>query len=1327
MKKKFTFLIAVLMLLTTFAIPMGMWGQTRTETTTTYVFTSKSWGAKIGETVANWTCGRAGNELTSGQGIQVTTGVTGANGTSPISFTGITQIVVRYCTNASKGAGTIKVQVGSGTEQSFAVTKPSSGGTSLKNATFTYNTAETGNVKVTVDCTTNSVYIYSVAITTTSGGGSTYTVTYNANGATSGSVPTDANSPYANGATVTVLGNTGSLAKTGHTFNNWNTLANGSGNPYSAGNTFTISSNTTLFAQWTVNTHTITLSGTTTHGTVGGFTNPVAYGTEVTLTYTTLEEYYATYTSSDVTITDGVFTMPDTDVTITVTENELPKYTITYSDGGSETEASYGAGVTLATRPGNATYTFAGWSATNIPSETTTVPTIIPTNVTYHPTSDITLYPVYTRTEGSGFKWVKTVLSDVTEGTYALITTDGHAFNGTISKGHGQTTTNAFSFTNNETTTAPDGVCELTLTILNNTQFKMYNSSNGYLYASAASSGNLAWHNSETSYWELSSSNWVYNANSAYLRSYDNSSFRTYSSSSNGDVLLMAKKVSNTTTYYVSVLSSVSVPSFDPIGQNFSTATLSVTISVSDGCFICYTTDNTDPESSSTAILTDSNSETVTVTGTTTIRALAFDGYNYSSEVSQTYTRVYEVTLSSNGVAGDPIEVTSGQTTTLTAPSNIPVGYNFRGWTATPESPSTLVSTPYGPTSNITLYAVFGQNTYGDFKKVTSDPSDWSGYYLIVYETNNIALDGSLSDLNINKNTIGVTITTVQGVQTISSNATTNASKFTFSAITGGYSIRSASGNYIGRTANSNGFNQHATNAYLNTIAYSSGVTITSSASPKLLCWAQGGNDPTWKIAYYTSNQNAIQLYKQEVISTDGYYTRVYPSNTTATGDINVGTTGPIVIESGSILDMSTYNLTCTDPTKLVIEDGGQLVCSNSVAATVKKTIVNANSKAPKDHWYTISSSVHTGSNDYVTIGAETTVNLTASSYDMFAYDESSHTWLNQKNNGGAAGFDKMNAGQGYMYRNSGNKLSFVGNTNVGAVDMPLSYTSDLDIATLKGFNLIGNPYTHSIAKGSDKAIDNASLSTGCYVLSNSGTWTLITDGNEIKPNQGVLVETSTAVANFQIKDITYVAPSKYNNDNLKFVVENAEYSDAAYAWFDKGIGLTKINHRNDRAPMLYIPQDGHNYAIAIMSDDTKVFGLNFKAATMGQYTLSYKATGEYNYIHVIDRLTGEDVDMLLDDKYTFVATPNDQENRFIVKLGYMPDYSEGNNDIFAYQTGSEILVSGTGELQIFDVTGRQVMTTTINGAESISVPAQGVYIFRLVGNEIKTQKIVVR
>lgn len=78
----------------------------------------------------------------------------------------------------------------------------------------------------------------------------TYTVTYDGNGADSGDVPVDPDSPYDSGDTVTVLGNTGTLVKTGKTFGGWNTAADGTGTAYAAEATFTISANTVLYAVW---------------------------------------------------------------------------------------------------------------------------------------------------------------------------------------------------------------------------------------------------------------------------------------------------------------------------------------------------------------------------------------------------------------------------------------------------------------------------------------------------------------------------------------------------------------------------------------------------------------------------------------------------------------------------------------------------------------------------------------------------------------------------------------------------------------------------------------------------------------------------------------------------------------------------------------------------------------------------------------------------------------------------------------------------------------------------------------------------------------------
>lgn len=96
----------------------------------------------------------------------------------------------------------------------------------------------------------NKCYIDDIQVWNALPGAGALHVTYDGNGKTGGTVPTDASSPYAPSSTVTVLGNTGSLVRTGCTFAGWNTAADGSGTTYAAGETFTISANTTLYAKW---------------------------------------------------------------------------------------------------------------------------------------------------------------------------------------------------------------------------------------------------------------------------------------------------------------------------------------------------------------------------------------------------------------------------------------------------------------------------------------------------------------------------------------------------------------------------------------------------------------------------------------------------------------------------------------------------------------------------------------------------------------------------------------------------------------------------------------------------------------------------------------------------------------------------------------------------------------------------------------------------------------------------------------------------------------------------------------------------------------------
>lgn len=76
-----------------------------------------------------------------------------------------------------------------------------------------------------------------------------FSVTYNGNGSTGGSVPTDGTA-YEENDNVTILGNTGNLVKTGYEFAGWTDNSDGTGTVYSAGDTYSITGNTTFYAKW---------------------------------------------------------------------------------------------------------------------------------------------------------------------------------------------------------------------------------------------------------------------------------------------------------------------------------------------------------------------------------------------------------------------------------------------------------------------------------------------------------------------------------------------------------------------------------------------------------------------------------------------------------------------------------------------------------------------------------------------------------------------------------------------------------------------------------------------------------------------------------------------------------------------------------------------------------------------------------------------------------------------------------------------------------------------------------------------------------------------
>lgn len=368
----------------------------------------------------------------------------------------------------------------------------------------------------------------------------------------------------------------------------------------------------------------------------------------------------------------------------------------------------------------------------------------------------------------------------------------------------------------------------------------------------------------------------------------------------------------------------------------------------------------------------------------------------------------------------------------------------------------------------------------------------------------------------------------------------------------------------------------------------------------------------------------------------------------------------------------------------------------NLYVPTVIEKAIEANK------WYAISSPVHNSGNDETLEGT----NLTTGTHDLFGYTEATGYW------------DKptvLEQGQGYIYRRANDvTLSFVGFANSGDISHDLSYacTNDND---LKGFNLVGNPYPLP-----------ATCGMPCYRLTTTGTWHAELESYNVPVCEAVLVKTN-GTGN-HVSFTTSSAKSATNAPSLAFTVSNDEYEDVAYAILDgqgdaQNSSLPKIGHLEPNAPALSIPVGGKNYAIATLGSNSKSFDMAFSG--IGNYTISIDANANVNYLHLIDKLTGSDIDLLLNNSYSFRAGIGDIASRFVVKL--VPGGDNGNAGNFAFWNGTGWTVEGEGPLYVFDALGRKILSmdvdtqTTINKSQ---LPSTGVYILRL-GE--KTQKIVVK
>lgn len=365
------------------------------------------------------------------------------------------------------------------------------------------------------------------------------------------------------------------------------------------------------------------------------------------------------------------------------------------------------------------------------------------------------------------------------------------------------------------------------------------------------------------------------------------------------------------------------------------------------------------------------------------------------------------------------------------------------------------------------------------------------------------------------------------------------------------------------------------------------------------------------------------------------------------TADENVIVRAAATIPRGSVAVADSIIL--ADDGSLTLADGGQLYThSKNIPITVEKGV-------RAGEW-----------NAFTPIGKlklypGNITNFTTVAYDLFSYDEAHATWKNGKDG-------RISGPTGYIYRRGG--------------DATLSYNTEISYSgffidrlcgddALKGFNLVGNNMTHNVVKGSGIRLrdENDSWATGYYTLEADGSWRVHPDSDPIAPGHAFLIQLTTPERGYATilydNDPDWPSSSlsgnqkKRSNPNtqsnlstLIFTVSDGSHSDIAYALFGEGTGLRKFGHQSALLPSLSILLADVTYAIVPILDSVESFLLAFRGKA-DKYTLTASRTSRTpQYLHLIDRLTGRDIDLLRDSTYTFTHSSNQAiANRFLLRL----------------------------------------------------------------------------
>ena len=454
-----------------------------------------------------------------------------------------------------------------------------------------------------------------------------------------------------------------------------------------------------------------------------------------------------------------------------------------------------------------------------------------------------------------------------------------------------------------------------------------------------------------------------------------------------------------------------------------------------------------------------------------------------------------------------------------------------------------------------------------------------------------------------------------------------------------------------------------------------------------------------------------------------------------------------VIIDEGAVCHMPESAI--GQYASLTIEDGGQLYAPEDaeVVATVKKNI-EAYTAGEGNNWYLLSLPVDFETPDFSPFN-------TNSDYDLYYFDQNfpgdvvdetseNGEWRNYKyymQNGLEFKAPSDNNGKclnGYLYANNqSTTLYFTGNlyTSGSLVYQRINFNNDVDQV---GVNLVGNPYTCN----AEMTLGTRTNQDQVYMLNEDRDDVIVYDVSEYDYVYVAPMTSFFAIAtanNNNAKVTLNPLNEEEHEDEMPGIVRSNESTmsieltangilkDRVYVKSGEGENCIKFS-LNKNSSKIFVPQNNKNYAIAY-TEGANVMPMCFTTKENGIYTLNFNTKNmNCSYLHLIDNVTGTDIDLFQTPSYTFNSSDSNYANRF--KLVFSEEATNEIAENFAFISNGELMInnSGNATLQVMDITGRILSTENIQNCYSKSLNlSAGVYVVRLSnGNDVKAQKIVV-